>query len=311
MHYRVTHTTTYAYEELVSICHNEMRLEPRSAPRQRCLATALAIEPTPAVLGSSLDYFGNRASFFTLQEPHHRMVVTARSELEVSSVRPVRPSATPAWEELREQIRTQTTHEALSACEMSFESPLVPALPAFARYAAPSFSAGRPMLDAVLDLTHRIHADYEYRPGATSVTTPVEEVLARRHGVCQDFAHLELACLRALGLPARYVSGYLHTRRARRDEAKEEEAEREEPAGEPTGEAALVGADASHAWVSVWCGDAGWIDVDPTNDLVTGDHHLTLAWGRDYADVAPIKGVILGGGEHTVEVAVDVEVVGD
>jgi transglutaminase-like putative cysteine protease len=290
MHYRVTHTTTYAYEELVSICHNEMRLEPRSAPRQRCLATALAIEPTPAVLGSSLDYFGNRESFFTLQEPHHRMVVTARSELEVSILRAVKPSATPAWEALRAEIRAQTTHEALSAYEMSFESPLVPALPAFARYAAPSFAAGRPILDAVLDLTHRIHADFEYRPGATSVTTPVEEVLARRHGVCQDFAHLELACLRALGLPARYVSGYLHTNRA-------PETER------------LVGADASHAWVSVWCGDAGWIDVDPTNDLVTSDQHLTLAWGRDYADVAPIKGVILGGGEHTVEVAVDVEVV--
>jgi transglutaminase-like putative cysteine protease len=296
VHYRVTHTTTYAYEELVSICHNEMRLEPRSAPRQRCLATALAIEPTPAVLATELDYFGNRASFFTLQEPHHRMVVTARSELEVSNVRAVRPSATPAWEELREQIRTQTTHETLSAYEMSFDSPLVPALPAFARYAAPSFTARRPILDAVLDLTRRIHADFEYRPGATSVTTPVEEVLTRRHGVCQDFAHLELACLRALGLPGRYVSGYLHTRRARSDAEEEEEA-------------ALVGADASHAWVSVWCGDAGWIDVDPTNDLVTGDQHLTLAWGRDYADVAPIKGVILGGGEHTVEVAVDVEVV--
>ena len=297
MNYRVTHTTTYAYEELVSICHNEMRLEPRGAPRQRCLAAALAIEPTPAVLATELDYFGNRASFFTLQEPHHRMLVTARSELEIASVRPVRPSATPAWEAIREQIRTETTHEALSAYEMSFDSPLVPVEPAFARYALPSFAAGRPILDGVLDLTQRIHADFEYRPGATSVTTPAEEVLARRHGVCQDFAHLELACLRALGLPARYVSGYLHTRRVRSAEKEEDE------------EAALVGADASHAWVSVWCGDAGWIDVDPTNDLVTSDQHLTLAWGRDYADVAPIKGVILGGGEHTVEVAVDVEVV--
>ena len=298
VHYRVTHTTTYAYEELVSICHNEMRLEPRSAPRQQCLATALAIEPTPAVLATELDYFGNRASFFTLQEPHHRMVVTARSELELSSVRPVKPASTPAWEALREAIRTQTTHEVLSAYEMSFDSPLVPVEPAFAQYAALSFTPGRPFLDAVLDLTHRIHEDFEYRPGATSVSTPVAEVLKRRHGVCQDFAHVELACLRALGLPGRYVSGYLHTGRARGDSVEAEE-----------GGAALVGADASHAWVSVWCGDAGWIDVDPTNDLVTGDQHLTLAWGRDYADVAPIKGVILGGGEHTVEVAVEVEVV--
>jgi transglutaminase-like putative cysteine protease len=292
VHYRVTHTTTYAYEELVSICHNEMRLEPRSAPRQQCVATALAIEPTPAVLATELDYFGNRASFFTLQEPHHRMVVTARSELELASVRPVKPASTPAWEQLREAIRTQTTHEALSAYEMSFDSPLVPVEAAFAKYAEISFTPGRPILDAVLDLTHRIHADFEYRPGATSVGTPVAEVLKRRHGVCQDFAHVELACLRALGLPGRYVSGYLHT-----GNKADADAER------------LVGADASHAWVSVWCGDAGWIDVDPTNDLVTADQHLTLAWGRDYADVAPIKGVILGGGEHTVEVAVEVEVI--
>jgi transglutaminase-like putative cysteine protease len=219
------------------------------------------------------------------------MRVTAQSELEVAGVRPVRPASTPAWEALRERVRTETTHEALSACEMSFESPLVPVEPAFASYAAPSFAPARPILDAVLDLTHRIHADFEYRPGATSVTTPALEVLARRHGVCQDFAHLELACLRALGLPARYVSGYLHTHRT-------------------PGAARLVGADASHAWVSVWCGEAGWIDVDPTNDLVAGDQHLTLAWGRDYADVAPIKGVILGGGEHSVEVAVEVEVLG-
>ena len=289
MHYRVTHTTTYAYEELVSICHNEMRLEPRSAPRQQCLATALAIEPTPAVLATELDYFGNRASFLTLQEPHHRMVVTAQSSLELASVRPVKPASTPPWEQLREAIRTQTTHEALSACEMSFDSPLVPVEPAFAKYAALSFTPGRPFLDAVLDLTHRIHEDFEYRPGATSVGTPVAEVLKRRHGVCQDFAHVELACLRALGLPGRYVSGYLHT-------------------GNTADTERLVGADASHAWVSVWCGDTGWIDVDPTNDLVAADQHLTLAWGRDYADVAPIKGVILGGGEHTVEVAVDVEV---
>jgi transglutaminase-like putative cysteine protease len=305
MRYRVTHTTTYAYEELVSICHNEMRLEPRSAPRQQCLATALAIDPTPAVLTTDLDYFGNRASFFTVQEPHHRMVVTARSELEIASVRPVRPSATPAWEALRERIREHHSHEALSAFEMTFDSPLVPVEPAFAEYAQASFETGRPILDAVLDLTHRIHADFEYRPGATSVTTPVQEVFAQRHGVCQDFAHVELACLRAQGLAARYVSGYLHTRRARDPSAAED------PSGDGSDRTEhLVGADASHAWVSVWCGDAGWIDVDPTNDLVTSDQHVTLAWGRDYADVAPIKGVILGGGEHTVEVGVDVEEVG-
>lgn len=183
---------------------------------------------------------------------------------------------------------------------MSFESPLVPVSEPFAAYAEASFAERRAILEAALELTHRIHADFEYRPGATSVTTPVQEVLLQRHGVCQDFAHLELACLRSLGLPARYVSGYLHTRREGSGEG-----------AESSGAERLVGADASYAWVSVWCGDAGWIDLDPTNDLATSDQHVTLAWGRDYADVTPIEGVILGGGEHTVEVAVEVERVGD
>jgi transglutaminase-like putative cysteine protease len=286
--YRVTHTTTYAYDELVSIGHNEVRLEPRATPRQRCFATVLEIDPTPAVLSPELDYFGNRASFFTLQEPHHRMLVTARSELEIAAAPPPRPEATPAWDDLLSSLPYDTSAEGLSAFEMSFESPLVPLSPAFAEFAEPCFPPGRPLLEAALDLTGRIHAAFEYRPGATSVTTPALEVLEQRHGVCQDFAHVEIACLRALGLPARYVSGYIRTH-------------------PPPGRERLVGADASHAWVSVWTGEAGWIDLDPTNDRIAGDQHVTLAWGRDYADVAPIKGVILGGGGHTVEVAVEVE----
>jgi transglutaminase-like putative cysteine protease len=288
MRYRVTHTTTYAYDEIVSIGHNEVRLEPRATPRQRCLASVLAIDPTPAVLSEGLDYFGNRASFFTLQEPHHRMLVTARSELEIAAAEPPRPEATPAWDDLRSSLPYDTSAEGLGAFEMSFESPLVPDSPAFAAFAEPSFPAGRPLLDAVLDLTARIHAAFEYRPGATSVTTPALEVLEQRHGVCQDFAHVEIACLRALGLPARYVSGYIRTQPA-------------------PGRERLLGADASHAWLSVWTGEAGWVDLDPTNDRIAGDQHVTLAWGRDYGDVAPIKGVILGGGGHTVEVAVEVE----
>jgi transglutaminase-like putative cysteine protease len=288
LRYRVTHTTTYAYDELVSIGHNEIRLEPRTTPRQRCLVTRLAIDPTPAALASELDYFGNRASFFTLEAAHHRMRVTAHSELEIAP--PPQPETTSAWDDVRSALPYDTSGECLAAFEMSLASPLVPLLPAFAEFAAPSFAAGRPMLEAVLDLTSRIHGAFEYRPGATSVSTPAIEVLEQRHGVCQDFAHVAIACLRALGLPARYVSGYIRTRPA-------------------PGRARLVGADASHAWLAVWCGDAGWIDVDPTNDQIAGDQHVTLAWGRDYADVAPIKGVVLGGGGHTVEVAVDVEAV--
>lgn len=288
MRYRVTHTTIYAYDELVSIGHNEVRLEPRATARQRCLATRLEIDPTPAVLSPELDYFGNRASFFTLQEPHHRMRVTASSELEIVSGPVPIPDATPAWDDVRSALPYDTSPEGLAAFEMSLDSPLVPRASAFAEFAAPCFAAGRPIFEAVLELTARIHGAFEYRPGATSVTTPAMEVLEQRFGVCQDFAHVEIACLRALGLPARYVSGYLRTRPA-------------------PGRPRLLGADASHAWVGVWVGEAGWIDFDPTNDCVVGDQHVTLAWGRDYADVAPIKGVILGGGGHGVEVAVDVE----
>lgn len=291
MRYRVTHTTTYAYEEIVSIGHNEVRLEPRSTPRQRRPVTALAIEPMPAVIATELDYFGNPTTFFTVQEPHSRMVLTATSDLELSAPREPEPEPTLAWEDLRASLRTDFSPVGLAAFQMSFDSPLVPCAPEFAAYAAGSFRPGQPIVEAVLDLTHRIHADFTYEPGATSVATPVRDVLERRRGVCQDFAHVQIACLRSLGLSARYVSGYLHTRPA---------------AGRPR----LVGADASHAWVAVYCGADGWLDVDPTNDRVATDQHLTLAWGRDYADVAPIKGVILGGGEHTVEVGVDVEPLG-
>jgi len=284
--YRVTHETAYAYEELVSICHNEVRLEPRETERQTRFATLLHVEPPPAETHAERDYFGNPFHFFTVEEPHHRMVLVSESEIELAPA--PEPGTTPAWDALLEELAGDTSRVGLAAREMSFASPLVPVAAEFARYAAADFAPGRPILPAVLDLTHRIHADFAYRPGATSVATPVREVLESRVGVCQDFAHVGIACLRALGLPARYVSGYLHTRPA-------------------PGTPRLVGADASHAWLSVWCGaEAGWLDLDPTNDLRVSDGHVTLAWGRDYADVSPIKGVLLGGGEHTVEVAVEV-----
>ncbi len=285
--YRVRHTTTYAYEETVSICHNEVRLVPRATAAQECRRTTLAIDPAPAVLHPHVDYFGNPTSFFTLEEPHHRMVVTAESELALEAPAVVEPTSTPAWDGLRNRMACDLSPDGLAAFEFAFESPHAPGLPELAAWAAPSFPKGRPVLEGALDLTRRIHRGFAYRPGATSVMTPVSEVFAARAGVCQDFAHLEIACLRALGLAARYVSGYVRTRRA-------------------DGREALVGADASHAWVSLHCGPAGWVDLDPTNDGVPSDEHLTLAWGRDYGDVSPIKGVILGGGEHTVDVAVDV-----
>jgi transglutaminase-like putative cysteine protease len=285
--YRISHATTYVYDELVSLCHNELRLEPRETETQRRLGTALRIEPPPTALTAELDYFGNPTHFFTVEEAHDRMVLVAQSEVELATPE-AEPLWTPAWDALRDDVRADASPAGLAAFELCFASPLVPLAPEFAAYAAQSFPAGRPVLDAALELSHRIHADFAYRPGATSVTTPVADVLEAREGVCQDFAHVQLACLRALGLPARYVSGYLHTRAA-------------------PGVVRLVGADASHAWVSVFCGEAGWLGLDPTNDLLVADQHVTLAWGRDYGDVSPIKGVILGGGGHRVEVGVDVE----
>jgi transglutaminase-like putative cysteine protease len=285
--YRVTHTTTYDYEEMVSICHNEIRLVPRRTLAQECLRTILEVEPAPAVLNSQLDHFGNPLSFFTLEEPHQRMVLTALSELVLEPRPAPPPDKTIAWNKLREQLACDLSQEGLAAFSFTFESPLAQMLPELVRYAAPSFPTGAPVLEAVVDLTRRIHTDFVYRPGATSVTTPLAEFFAARAGVCQDFAHLEIACLRALGLATRYVSGYVRTER-------------------PRGGERLVGADASHAWLSVYCGEVGWVDVDPTNDVLPTDQHLTLAFGRDYGDVSPIKGVLLGGGGHSVEVAVEV-----
>lgn len=288
MRYRVRHTTTYVYDDAVSICHNEVRLTPRSTPHQRCLRTLLTVDPPPPALHSQLDYFGNPATFFILEEPHHEMAVCAESEITLSPGPPVDPVLTPPWESVRDGLPRDRSAAGLLAYSFRFDSPHVPCDPALAAYAAPSFTAQRPILDAALDLTRRIHRDFRYRPGVTSVATSVLEVLAERHGVCQDFAHLELACLRSLGLAARYVSGYVRTTRS------------------PVRER-LVGADASHAWIAVWCGEAGWVELDPTNDRIPSDEHVVLAWGRDYADVSPMRGVILGGGaSHQVDVAVDV-----
>lgn len=284
MNYRVTHTTTYHYEELASVCHNELRLTPRRDARQQPRRTQLRVDPTPSALVAQLDFFGNQVHFMTLQEPHRQLTITAKSDVAVTAVAP--PELTPAWERVRDRLRAERAPAALDAYQFVFESPQVAADDAVLAFAAPSFPPERPVLDAVRDLTRRIHVEFRYDKTATTVATPVAEVLRERRGVCQDFAHLEIACLRALGLAARYVSGYILT-------------------VPPPGSPRLVGADASHAWLSVWMGDAGWVDVDPTNDQLPGDQHVTVAWGRDYADVSPLRGVVLGGGEHRVSVAVD------
>ena len=287
MRYAINHTTVYEYSEPAVLGHNLLHLEPRPHPRQTVLDCTLAIDPPPAVTHRQVDFFGNPITYFAVQQPHRRLALTARSHVEIAPPAPLDSDQSPPWHEVAAQLRTGSSRELREACPFVFDSPYVPRDDALADYAAGSFTPGRPMLTAVLDLMGRIHHEFRYDPRATTVATPLRAVLAQRAGVCQDFAHLQLGCLRALGLAARYVSGYLVT---------------EPPPGQPR----LIGADASHAWVSVFIPPHGWIDCDPTNNQVPGDHHITLAWGRDYEDVSPVRGIVLGGGYSKLTVSVDV-----
>ena len=287
MKYHVTHTTTYHYSKPVSLCHNLVHLTPRTDARQTCLRSELSVTPRPALLREQSDYFGNRETYFTIEAPHDCLSVRVVSSAEVTPPAAPDADATPPWESVRSFLCEDISPDGLLARQFVFDSPYVQAHADLADYAGPSFGPGRPLLAAALDLMRRIHADFRYDPKATTVSTPLQDVLSLRRGVCQDFAHLQIGCLRSLGLAARYVSGYLRTT-------------------PPPGRPRLVGADASHAWLSVFCPGFGWIDLDPTNDLIPSDGHVVLAWGRDYEDVSPIKGVNLGGGRHAMSVEVDV-----
>lgn len=287
MVYRISHVTSYDYSEAVSVCHNEARLTPRATDRQRVLQSQLLVEPAAATVASEVDYFGNVVHWFSLQAAHTRLSVTALSEAQVKRFEPPPAGLSGAWEVAREELRTARSPETLAASELTFESAHVKLDAELAAYARASFTPGRPLLEAALDLTRRIHAEFQYEPGSTTVATPPKDVLKARRGVCQDFAHLELAMLRSLGLAARYVSGYIYNRPKQ-------------------GERVLTGADASHAWLGLYVPGFGYVDLDPTNGVIPSDEHVTLAWGRDFSDASPLKGVILGGGAHRLTVAVDV-----
>jgi transglutaminase-like putative cysteine protease len=286
--YRVVHETGYEYTGDVSVSQHVARLRPRILPRQQVREFACAVEPAPASApGERTDYYGNIQTFFTVEGAHRRLTVWARSVVAVElAVLPL-PEDTPPWETAAAP-GVADADASPGVGEFRYDSPLVRRRREFADYARPSFGEGTSLLTAVLDLTRRIHAEFAFDPEATTVATPLEQVLRERRGVCQDFAHLQIACLRSLGLAARYVSGYLET-------------------VPPPGRPRLTGADASHAWLAVFCPGQGWIDVDPTNNLLPSDRHITVAWGRDYSDVSPIRGVIVGGGHHQLKVAVDVE----
>jgi len=288
--YQITHTTEYRYDSEVSSSYGEVHLLPRDLPTQRCRDASLTIDPRPQDLRYRTDFFGNRAGFFTVFTAHTHLSVTAASVVEVDGRGGDIPLfADQPWEVTRERLRALDDDAALEAAPFVFDSPLVAAAPALASLAEPSFTPGRPLMEAVADLSSRIHREFGYEPGSTSVHTSLAEVLETRAGVCQDFAHLLIGCLRSIGLAARYVSGYLET----------------DP---PPGREKLEGADVSHAWASVWVPGAGWVDVDPTNDRFVNDRHITTAWGRDYQDVSPLKGVIFtAGAEHELKVSVHVQ----
>ena len=285
--YDISHTTSYGYAGSVSVSHHLLRLTPRRTIRQRCLSHNLSVEPSPSATSAHSDYFANTTHFITIERPHTELVLKSRSRVAVSPALIPEPQETPAWENVRARCRDDHSGQTLEAHEFTYASPLVPSGANFADYVAPSFAKHRPILDAVTDLTHRIHEDFQFDPIATTVTTPVQEVFRQRRGVCQDFAQFQIACLRSIGLPARYVSGYLET---------------DPPPDRPK----LRGADASHAWVSFFCPGHGWLDVDPTNNCFPSLRHITIAWGRDYCDVAPVRGVLAGGQDQQLRVAVDV-----
>jgi transglutaminase-like putative cysteine protease len=283
MRYRIRHVTSYRYADAVSNSQHDLHLLPRELARQHCLSARLNIRPEPIVCRERTDYFGNRATHVVLATPHSELVATADSLVEVMPASAIRAGEDLAWERTSQAIDAHDLH----AQEMSFPSPYVRPFPQLRAYAQVSFTPGRPLLDACLDLMARIHSDFTYDPRATTIATPLEEVFKNRRGVCQDFAHLMIACLRGLELSARYVSGYLVT-------------------SPPPGKPRLQGADASHAWLSVYSSRFGFVDLDPTNDQMVGDAHITLALGRDFGDVTPLRGVIHGGGKHDLHVAVDV-----
>lgn len=288
MIYRISHKTTYKYKYPVSFGNHVACLTPRSIPHHRCDWNELRIRPLPATRSERTDYFGNQLSFFTIKEPHQELLVESRSEVSIDDDAKPWSEATLPWEAVVGAMPEDRSPEGIEAYQFVFESPRVRPNAEFANYALQVFTPRRPFGEALLELTARIYRDFRFDSKATNVRTTTEEVFRKKRGVCQDFAHLQIACLRSLSIPARYVSGYLRTY-------------------PPPGRPRLVGADASHAWASAYCPGTGWLDVDPTNNLAPSRSHVTLGWGRDYGDVSPLRGLILGGRDHVLKVAVDME----
>ena len=287
MNYEIVHKTEYSYTHPVNLCYNEARLSPRSFAHQTCSDSQFVVEPEPKECRERQDFFGNTVYYFTIQQPHNQLTVTVTSRVNVKGKEGhLNFTEHLTWEEVRQQLQTDQNPGILEMRQYVLDSPMVPMIPELHAYAEKSFTKGKPLLEAVNDLTARLYTDFTYDPNFTTVATPLNDVIRHRRGVCQDFAHLGIGCLRALGFAARYVSGYIET-------------------VPPPGQEPLAGADASHAWFSVYFPQLGWVDFDPTNNQIPADQHITIAWGRDYADVTPLKGVVFGSGTHKLTVSVD------
>jgi transglutaminase-like putative cysteine protease len=286
--YDIRHVTTYSYESPVSFARCSLRLEPRSGDGQQLVSHSVEIRPRPAERTIRRDFFGTHTESVLIETVHRHLRIDSRSRVSVSRQAPGRAAPSSPWERVRDVAFEASSLGPASPVGYVFASALVPVQQPVTAYAAASFPQGEGILVGAVDLMHRIRRDFKYDPKATVISTPLKEVFEKRHGVCQDFAHVMIAGLRGLGLPAAYVSGYLRTI-------------------PPPGKPRLQGADATHAWVSVWCGsEIGWIGFDPTNDLLVENDHIILAVGRDFSDVSPVDGIIVGSRKQKLAVAVDV-----
>jgi transglutaminase-like putative cysteine protease len=288
MNYKISHKTEYVHQEPVFLCHNLARLFPRNTENQACRKTFIQIDPEPSIYTEYTDFFGNKVVYFAIQHEHSKLTVNVISEIE--KIKPVFLEIDLYGHSTCEEVKQQLMQPMASLAEARqyiSETSITQSSPEILHYAQQTFFPTRPVFEAAHELMERIHADFEFEPGFTTTATSVSQVMRQRKGVCQDFAHIAIACLRSVGLPARYVSGYIETL-------------------PPNGADKLVGADASHAWYSVFIPHLGWIDFDPTNNQTPSDQHITIGWGRDYADITPLKGIILSSGNHQLNVSVDV-----
>ena len=288
MLYTITHTTEYTYADSISLCHNVAMLIPRNTDKQHCKKTTINIRPEPDVMKEYEDFFGNKVLYFAIQHDHKKLSVTVTNQIKKINNIPLAINlySNTAWEDVRQQL-FEPQQDYIDARQYIPETVMTTIDDQITLYALQSFTPRKPIFEAAQNLMHRIYTDFKFDPNFSTVSTPVTEVMRLKRGVCQDFAHLAITCLRSIGLPARYVSGYIETIPA-------------------NGKEKLVGVDASHAWFSIFIPNLGWMDFDPTNNQIPDDQHITIGWGRDYADISPLKGVILSSGSHKLRVSVDV-----